>query len=57
MRDKDNKGELNGKCNIGCRSQPQQLGIIIAPEYYCAHVQKRLNNDISISRCFGYVWT
>jgi hypothetical protein len=31
MRDKDNKGELNGKCILQVvRSQIQQLGIIIA---------------------------
>jgi hypothetical protein len=35
------------------RSQIQQLGIIISTQkYYCAHVQKRLNNDISKASCF-----
>jgi hypothetical protein len=41
MRDKDNKGELNGKCNTSCRSQIQQLGIIIHSESITVlHVQK-----------------
>jgi hypothetical protein len=40
MRDKDNKGELNGKCNITSRSQIQQLGIIIALKY-CASCAKK----------------
>jgi hypothetical protein len=51
MRDKDNKGELNGKCNTSCQKpnsatwynhSTQSITVLL--------VQKRLNNDISISQ-------
>jgi hypothetical protein len=49
MRDKDNKGELNGKCNTSCQKPNSTWYNHSTQKYYCALVQKRLNNDISIS--------
>jgi hypothetical protein len=48
MRDKDNKGELNGKCNITSCQKPNSATWYnhSTQSITVLHVQKRLNNDI-----------
>jgi hypothetical protein len=42
MRDKDNKGELNGKCNTSCQKPNSTWYNHSTQKYYCALVQKKV---------------